>query len=346
MPLSRDQEFRLLSKRAKNEIKIEECFYHKTEECRGQIKKTHSIQKKGRLSLLEGNYNGNQVIFSFANRIQNENNLIIDLVPIGKNEASTFFGFCDYHDSKLFSSIENEEFDGSLKHCFLHSYRSFAHSFLRSKEELRLFEEGMLNRIIQDNILIIPKGINEIRNDFIDLSKKKKLIDESIENSNYNIFYYYQIKLNGLFPFACSSIIQPPRSISNKIVNDFKNPNEPLTDIILTVLPDKRNTIIIFAAFSNDKKAISFIEELSTLPNQKLKVALTSLLISCTENTFFSPNIWLKLGKHGRKQLLKELNKYIQSPNKIPNTFFLSKLNLFEIKYQEKTPQSFKQSHS
>lgn len=342
MSLSRDQEFRLLLKRAKNEIKIEECFYHKKDECGGQIKKTHSIQKNGRLSLLESNYNGNQVIFSFAHRKQDENNMITNLVPIGKNEASTFFGFCDYHDSILFSSIENEEFNGSLKHCFLHSYRAFAHSFLRSKEELRLYEEGMLNKIIQDNIVIITKGINESRNDFNNLSIKKKLIDDSIENSKYDIFYYYQVKLNGLFPFACSSIINPPLSISNKVVNDFKNPNEPLTDIMLTVLPDRQNTIIILAAFNTDMKAISFINELHDLSKQKMKIVLTSILISCTENTFFSPNIWLKLKKHGRKQLLKELNKYTQNPNKIPNKFFISKLNLFEKKYQEKTPLNSK----
>jgi hypothetical protein len=32
---------------------IKECFFHKKDECRGDIKQSHSIQRNGRLSIIE-----------------------------------------------------------------------------------------------------------------------------------------------------------------------------------------------------------------------------------------------------------------------------------------------------
>ena len=45
---------------------ITECFYHDKSYCRGEIKQSHSLQKNGRLSIIEGNVNGQNLIYSFA----------------------------------------------------------------------------------------------------------------------------------------------------------------------------------------------------------------------------------------------------------------------------------------
>ena len=84
---------------------IKECFYHKKDECNGDIKQSHSIQKNGRLSIIEEELNGNNMIYTFTSFDVGTEEFIKTLRPIGKGKASTFFGFCDYHDSKLFSEI-------------------------------------------------------------------------------------------------------------------------------------------------------------------------------------------------------------------------------------------------
>jgi len=119
--------------------RIKECFYHKKDECEVDIKQSHSIQRNGRLSIIEGEVNGNNSVYTFTHFETSRDHLVGNLKPIGKGSASTFFGFCDYHDTVLFSDIENFKFDSSEKHLFLHSYRSFAHSYHRKLEELKWY---------------------------------------------------------------------------------------------------------------------------------------------------------------------------------------------------------------
>jgi len=117
----------------KKESRIKECFHPNKEECEGKIKQAYSIQRNGRLSIIESEVNGNNCVYTFTSCKSSAENMMEDLVPIGKKEASTFFGFCDFHDSTLFSPIENNKFDKSSKHLLLHSYRSYAHSYHRKQ---------------------------------------------------------------------------------------------------------------------------------------------------------------------------------------------------------------------
>lgn len=117
--------------------RIKECFHHRRDECSGPIKQSHSLQRNGRLSLIEGLVGGQRVVYTFSSIRSSEQQYVQNLKPVGAAKASTFFGFCDWHDSVLFSPIENLAFDGSAKHLFLHSYRSFAHSFHLQREHDR-----------------------------------------------------------------------------------------------------------------------------------------------------------------------------------------------------------------
>ena len=192
----------------KSTSRIKECFYHKKEKCDGNIKQSHSIQKNGRLSIIEDEVNGNNSIYTFTSFETSETRLIDTLKPIGKGVASTFFGFCDYHDNVLFSDIENFEFDESEKHLFLHSYRSFAHSYHRKQEELKWNESN------SEHIKKLPNFIREqqikgVRMAIEDMSIKKELLDEFIENENYGELSYLYHILPKAFPIACSTAITP-----------------------------------------------------------------------------------------------------------------------------------------
>lgn len=110
------------------------CFYRDKTDCTTKIKKAHSIQKEKILVQLEETINKNMVIYSFDNTKSDENFNTIDFIPIGKKKASIFTGFCDYHDAKLFSPIENFDLSFTDEQKFLISYRSFAHSFHKISE--------------------------------------------------------------------------------------------------------------------------------------------------------------------------------------------------------------------
>lgn len=318
---------------AKKNGTIKECFHHNKEECKGKIKQAHSIQKNGRLSIIESEVNKNLSVYSFTNFKSDEKNVISELLPIGKKDASTFFGFCDYHDTNLFSPIENFVFDGSNKHLFLHSYRSFAHSYHKKKEEFKYwdnFEKTSFNPIISSQIQSSMMWGNKIA--LTQLEKNKEFLDEAIDKENWDSLEYLFYEKEGLYPFAVSSQMSPKVTYYNKNMNNHESSEIPYEKPIITFLPDKTSTIAIVAVFPFEKKSLTLIEELDKLIDFKLEKAITSLIIANCENTFFSPLFWNNLSRKEQRLLLDEFID--NTSNKYNNKFFNSRFNFFDDKYE------------
>jgi len=325
-------EFNRFASDAKKVGIIKECFHHKKDECVGKIKQAHSIQRNGRLSIIESEVNKNLSVYSFVNFKSDDKSVISDLVPLGKKEASTFFGFCDYHDTNLFSPIENFAFDGSNKHLFLHSYRSFAHSYHKKKEELKYwnnFEKTKFDTIMSPIMKSYMLWGNEVA--LKELEKSKKFLDEALDNNDWDSLEYLYYEKEGLYPFAVSSQMSPKVTYKSIAMNNHEDPNTPYENPIITFLPDKTSTIAIIAVFPYEKKSIKLVEELESLIDLKLEKAITSLIIANCENTFFSPLFWNSLNRRGKRLLLDEFINNTSS-NKYNNKFFNSAFNFFDEK--------------
>lgn len=87
---------------------IKDWFHPIKGECRLPIKNAHSLQRQGSLKLLEKTVKGNSFIYCHTERQINKKYNFLDLKPIGKKDASTFYGFYDFHDTELFKEIEND----------------------------------------------------------------------------------------------------------------------------------------------------------------------------------------------------------------------------------------------
>ena len=314
----------------KRKRKISECFYHDKSECKGAIKQAHSLQRNGRLSIIEGDVKGQKQIYTFTSFESDQDCFLKTLKPIGKAEASTFFGFCDFHDTNLFSCVEGtNKFDESDKHCFLHSYRSFAHSYHRKKEEIKLFSD---KEYIKGAEYMYNQSIVNSKLALRDLEKYKQELDNLMENQIYDGLCYYVNILPELFPIACSSAISPLYTPKDrKIIPD--DINGKYSTIIITILPDTDQTIIIFAYFPDDLQAEMYIDDFESLNDYQFRKALSSLLISKVENTFFSPDLWRALDKKGQKILCKDLETAITTE---PSKFLWSKTNLFNSMFSDK----------
>ncbi len=325
-------EFRKTIKRNWSLATIKECFHHDKSQCKGKIKKAHSLQSNGRLSMITAEVRGNQMLYTFTSHIPSRTRTYADLDPIGKAEASTFFGFCDHHDTVLFSPIENFEFDGSAKHLFLHSYRSYAHSYHRKMEEYRIWTENI------DFIKTVPKDYYTEYRRGLDLAMKDALhykprLDEALEAEHYDFFEYLVFEKEGLFPFAVSSQLNPITSYKGKPMNMHIDPEVPFSQPLLTLLPDKGKTIVIVAAFPEDKDSITLLDELNELPSLKLEKAVSSLAIACCENTFFSPLVWNSLSKIEKRRFLDEY-EFTTMPQFPRDRFFQSSFNFFDSRFE------------
>jgi hypothetical protein len=316
--------------------RIKKCFYHNHSECKGKVKQAHSIQKSGKLSILESEVNGNQSLYTFNRATQSFTNMMEDLIPIGKKEATTFFGFCDYHDSKLFSKIENNSFSESDEELFLHSYRSFAHSYHTKIEEIQAW-----NSIDSDYEKIIIKSygeeiVNIKRAQFESLGehliKRKKILDQSIETKEFNNLNYLSYKYDGILPFATSGLITPSVSYSGRIMNNSDHNNLIISQPILTILPDNDYSILIISAFEFDTLSTEYIDQLDQMPTYKFHQAISSIIIDSCQNTVFSPKFWDNLSPKEKRLILDEYSwKSMENKGKFKE--FKSKFNFIKSKY-------------
>lgn len=314
--------------------KIKECFHYNDNECNGKIKKAHSLQKNGVLSLIEYEVNKNKKVYSFLYPNMIGPFTLYGFKPLGKKEASTFHGFCDFHDSKIFHPIENSEIDiDSDEHCFLLSYRSLAKEFHTKIESLKAYKTHKIfreNKAFQEDYI---KGTELAIRDLIIVKNK---LNSMLKRKAYGELEYFTYTLDCVIPIACATSITPDYSYNGVVLNKTDDIEDTYEVIILTIIPTKTSTNILFACFPEDKRSILYLDELGELPNLKLENAITSILISEVENTFFSPYIWEQLTEREREFLMQEITLTIPQFQSFQEGFFISSLNLFETRFAVK----------
>ncbi len=340
--INRIKEFNVLQSKISASATIKDCFHHNKSQCKLPIKSAHSLQKQGALKQLERNIYGNMKLYCHSERVINIKENFLDLKPIGRKEASTFFGFCDYHDTKLFSVIENDpevtDID-SNEHCFLHSYRSFAHSYHRKYEEYKLFSSND-NEIVE--ILIKRYGVSGIKENLYyiglalkDLEKPKSLLDSYIDNCDYGELDYLVFEFPYKIPIGCAASITPSHTYSGKEINTSSDPNFEYSNIITTVIPFSNRSIVILAAFKNEPNGVMFLDEIDNIKYEVEKQKFLSyILMNNAENCFLSPDFYNKMNFLNKKRYCSLLDfigqrdtpylSYLQSNIFFPVNYFSS----------------------
>lgn len=276
---------------------IKDCFHHNKKECVLPIKNAHSLQRQGALKQLEKTIQGNAFIYSHTERIHNKEFDFLDLKPVGRKTASTFFGFCSHHDTTLFSGIENnpEITDiNSDEHCFLHSYRSFAHSYHRKYEELKLYSTTDKKTIALLHKLHGKSGTESIKQSvqlaLDDLAKPKELLDHWMEKNIYDELEYLCFEYPYKIPVACAANTSPSFNTKNVPINISADPNYVYSNVITTVIPFSNRSIIILAAFDNEPNGVDYLDEIDSLKPEILQQKFLSYhLMNNAENCYISP---------------------------------------------------------
>jgi hypothetical protein len=296
------------------------CFYYDKSTCKGKIKKAHSIQKEKILSQLEENVNNNNVVYSF-DHFTDKN----ELVPLGKNSATIFTGFCDYHDSKVFSPIENFDLSLSNEQLFLFTYRAFAYSFHQIVEQFNYMRSnGKVIQMMPKQLILAEQALTS------HWLKKylvyKKILDDLIAHKDYSGLRYHFRVFKPFLPLASSSVLSPTYTYKNV----YLNPREEYSYVVLNVIPDKTRTIVLLANFNEDTKGKILFDELSTLTDQEFTAAISSLMVYCPANTIISPTLWDKFTQTMRNQLAEEFDFITMKGDKVTK-FFKSRFDFFRM---------------
>lgn len=100
---------------------IKQCIHPDHSKCSQKIIKAHSIQNN---KILRNISEEGMLYMPLQKRKGNASKRNL----YGRKEATVFTGFCGHHDKTVFQAVEDNHFDKSQQHIFLHAYRCFAAS--------------------------------------------------------------------------------------------------------------------------------------------------------------------------------------------------------------------------
>ena len=309
------------------DCRFKKCVFPDQSKCSNRVIRAHSIQKNKILSQIAEN--GNVISSDMRNMLFHQ-----DLKEIGIGLASTFFGFCNHHDTTLFSEIENKDFKGRIEQNFLHSYRACAIEFVNKNEAScffkRLIRENKNSPFLQyfkNELLGFQYGVKDltvVMGQFSDelLKPKSQRQYDIISTTIKELPYESLVAVNSCFVIEYD--------FDGNLINDLENTSKIPAHIFFNVFPQKNKTFILFSCLTENlniyQGIISKIEEFHLL---ELEIFFSNLIISHCENFFISPPKWRNLSNRLKTMFIQ---KYMGTLTMIsPNNLSRGSINLFKL---------------
>jgi hypothetical protein len=169
------------------------CLLDHTGECGQKIIRAHSLQKA-----IFKNHAKRGHVYEFDSLCGTrdvDERLWPDLVGI--NDATTFTGFCEHHDAKVFSGIDNSRFRNTPQQQFLHHYRAFAQGFYVRAHKFKMLE-SVYRELAQQSpaaeLSSMAQGIRGNRHSVKELSNEKIMYESQLQSKDWSAVEGYAFR--------------------------------------------------------------------------------------------------------------------------------------------------------
>ncbi|PWB17480.1 hypothetical protein DCO44_00725 [Acinetobacter sp. AM] len=291
------------------------CLFNKFDnDCSNGIIKAHSVSQElflRKISKKDKVYSPHMDMIKYK----------INMKEIGVTKASVFYGFCNKHDTNLFSDFERKEFIASSNQLLKIGYRSLCLEIFKKIKVIKKYHFFKENKDRGKNLLeqykIQMRSNIEIefnKNSLIKLEKIQSLLHNDILNNTSNKMKHCLITLKDTQKILCSSVISPEFNFNlerlQKLENTVNAKNLFLNSFIFNNIG---YVLISWLEEDNDygKNFSNSIFSESHLINHKL----IALILMYTENIYISPAWWDSLTDDKRKNLNK-LIEYVEDLDK------------------------------
>lgn len=280
--------------------------------CSGSIINAHTISKSGSLKSISESGHVMGTNPSLAQLIKNNGKLTLN--KVGINKASTFTGFCSYHDKELFSPLEDSPITLSDEQLFLLAYRSISRELYAKQENTRtakLLRESDRGQKIADQVSIqnrandygfgVDLALQELRS--IKAKMDGMLISKKFSNMNHCV-----IELSSLPKVLVSASTQPEFDFNGNRLQDFGDPHRMMSHIIFNCISyDGRGCFVFSWLDDSDDICGRFIDSLINAADQDISNALVRFCYSFAENTWASPTWWESLSLNVKNNIAERL---------------------------------------
>ena len=270
--------------------------------------RAHSIQNRQTITLLEQD---NHVIawqprFSQAGRD-------IALRRIGRNEASTFAGFCNQHDTELFRSLDTKPLDGAdREQLFLLAYRGITcelHAIMTGIVQLQSLYTARIERGVDSPDSSSPAGQKAVEQMLLAWATwryRHRYYDEPLLHQSFDGVEHDVIDLNAQVPcLAASSFIT---------VKDAPLDQE-LIGVAINILPvSKTRTVVAFSYAKRDQGSVrAALDRILGSAGDVQKYELSKLVLSRISNVLISPRHFDQWGAERAKKVAEAFLRTVES---------------------------------
>lgn len=279
------------------------CLFPK---CPRDAIQSHTIQRGGAI----------REIVDFENHVltfypvTNDVDCLPSLHRRGWKKASTFLGFCNNHDTTVFSPLESDPFTASPEQLFLLAYRAHCHelyqkrSVLSSQDVYRdLGDRGvttdkqMAFQSLSDSMFAgATKALGE-------LTKLKKVMDGDLLSRNYQNWRSCVFQFSGPLSVTGTGAFTPNVDLDGLPLQTLHDPSAKIHYLYYAAVPCGEGCAVAFVWHNEHSYAHAFIESVRKLDVDLIPHTLLQFLFAYCENTYFSQKWWDGLLDCGRQQI-------------------------------------------
>lgn len=233
---------------------------------------------------------------------------------IGINDASTFPGFCNKHDTELFSPIEQSMLEIDPEKAFLFLYRAICLELVRKRHvvdglpSMKKLDRGQSEDrqlAIQSYLAVYEAGL-EIG--LRELETQKAKLDAALQAQDWADLHYCQVEFDGLLPVTTACGYAPEFDWAGKRLQDLMNLSHPLETLSLVVTSYSGKTSVIFVwvgSASGIQRA--FVESFLSIPDDEKASRLVAGCFEISENCQIRTSWWGSLDAPVRQRLSESI---------------------------------------
>lgn len=277
--------------------------------CAENAIRSHSQQKRGGLSYIAENGHVMGVRRQVAGplyRSSPESPPVSEIGPIGIQDASTFWGYCNEHDTKLFEEIECQPLQaGNANQVFALHLRALSYEIKAKYDQLEIYKQ-------------IPAFSSEVkvREHLLDADSEWhwNLLwrDDKLTKFRSDFLWEWRVIQKNIGVSMAAMLPPLPAVFEDRYMTAHMNGvgeyDVPRPAFSLSVVPANNETHLVMCWHKNDSDFVArWRNEFLTQDDKQLACFLNKCIFTMSEDYFLRPSLWDSLSKSIQEVVRKRL---------------------------------------
>jgi hypothetical protein len=295
------------------------CNYDKAN-CSSTFSASHTISKSGSLKRIaeESHLSKFEGDFQFVDPKAFADTFHIARVSV--NRASTFYGFCSFHDGTLFRELDLLKLDDLQLFLWQVFYRSVAFEVYQKRvalaftNQVRLLDKGAGVR--EQRAIQFEADVQEYSHQegLAGISTLLTSLEELRSRSVFSDIIYACYVTDRLLPFAGVGCFQPCRDVNGKFLQRvnlilreelFRSTRRP-ESVCIAAIPMQSATLLCLVTLRQYAKAVEYVDAFRLSVERTVSTFFGMMMLQ-TESVFFAPSFLTKM-EEKRRRVLRTLS--------------------------------------